>query len=152
MKIHINSFEKKKKTSRTNNWTTMLKGRHHLGAVIRSKSLRINIIKRKLISGSEKCSPSQRSVRVSHMLPMSLSLKDLNPNSLITCALLNRLKSMWTPSKNWFTLPFFLHSSDERSLSLKNLRNLSIYHRRRAGLGFPILSAKVWSSLMPCLV
>ena len=35
---------------------------------------------------------------------------------------------------------FFLHYSVERSLFLKNLRNLSVvYHLRRAGLGFPDL-------------
>ena len=61
----------------------------------------------------------------------------LNPNSLITCAPSNRLKSMWTPSKKRFTLPFFLHYSDERSLFLKNLRNLSVYHLR--GIGIPDL-------------
>ena len=33
-----------------------------------------------------------------------------------------------------------------------NLRNLSVYHLRRAGLGFRILSAKVWSSSMPRLI
>ena len=43
------------------------------------KSLTINIVKRKLISSSEKWSPSPRSARASPTLPMSLSLKDLNP-------------------------------------------------------------------------
>ena len=33
-----------------------------------------------------------------------------------------------------------------------NLRNLSVYHLRRAGFGFRILSAKVWSSSMPRLI
>ena len=76
-----------------------LEGRRYLGAVIGSKDLRINIVKRKLISASEKWSPSRRSARASPTLPISLSLKDLNPNSLITCAPSNHLKSMWTPSK-----------------------------------------------------
>ena len=34
----------------------------------------------------------------------------------------------------------------------KELKEMSIYHLRRAGLGFPILSAKVRSSLMSRLV
>ena len=76
-----------------------LEGRCHLGAVIGSKEFKNQYCQEKLISGSEKWSPSQRSARVSDILPMSLSLKDLNPNSLITCAPSNRLKSMWTPSK-----------------------------------------------------
>ena len=58
-----------------------LEGRRHLGAVIGSKEfIRINIVKRKLISGSEKRSPSRRSVTASPTLPMSPSLKDLNPS------------------------------------------------------------------------
>ena len=34
----------------------------------------------------------------------------------------------------------------------EELKELAVYHLRRAGLGFPILSAKVWSSSMPRLI
>ena len=76
-----------------------LEGRRHLGAVMGSKEFKDQYCQEKLISGSEKWSPSGRSARASPTLPMSLSLKDLNPNSRITCAPSNRLRSMWTPSK-----------------------------------------------------
>ena len=80
---------------------------------------------------------------------MSLSLKDLNPNSLITCAPSNRLKSMWTPIEEVIHssfLPSLFGRAEPLPEELKELFSLS---PAQGGIGIPILSAKVWSSSMP---
>ena len=77
-----------------------LEGRRHLAAVIGSKEFKNQYCQEKVDKWlREMESLTEFIKRVSHTLPMSLSLRDLNPNSLITCAPSNRLKSMWTPSK-----------------------------------------------------
>ena len=73
-----------------------LEGRRHLGAVIGSKEFKNQYCQEKVDKWVREMEPL---TEISKSLSMSLSLKELNPNSLITCAPSNRLKSMWTPSK-----------------------------------------------------
>ena len=76
-----------------------LEGRRHLGAVIGSKEFKDQYCQEKVDKWLREMESLVEISKSSPTLPISLSLKDLNPNSLITCAPSNHLKSMWTPSK-----------------------------------------------------
>ena len=76
-----------------------LEGRRHLGAVIGSKEFKDQYCQEKVDKWLREMESLVEISKSQPMLPMSLSPKDLNPNSLKTCAPSNPLKGMLTLSK-----------------------------------------------------
>ena len=129
-----------------------LEGRRYLGAVIGSKEFkdqycqeRVNKWLREMESLTE-ISKSQP-----HAAYVALT-KGFKSKFTYYLRTIESFEEYVDPIEEVIHTSFIPSLFGQRALFLKNLSNLSVYHLRRAGLGFPILSANVWSSSMSRLI